>query len=262
EEDPTFRVAGDPETGETIISGMGELHLEVLVERMKREFGVGANVGRPQVAYKETIKAEAEAEGKYIKQSGGRGQYGHVRIRIKPLERGKGFEFVNAIKGGAIPQEFIPAAEKGISEAIDRGVIAGYKFVDVEVELYDGSYHEVDSSEAAFKIAGSMAFQAAVKRASPILLEPIMKVQVLVPANYMGDVTGDISSKRGKIENMSDRVNIKVIDSMVPLAEMFGYATKLRSMTQGRGNFTMEFDHYEEVPNNIAQGIIEGRAKK
>ncbi len=262
EEDPTFRVAGDPETGETIISGMGELHLEVLVERMKREFGVSANVGRPQVAYKETIKAEAEAEGKYIKQSGGRGQYGHVRIRIKPLERGKGFEFVNAIKGGSIPQEFIPAVEKGIAEAIDRGVIAGYKFVDVEVELYDGSYHEVDSGEAAFKIAGSMAFQSAVRRASPILLEPIMKVQVLVPANYMGDVTGDISSKRGKIENMSDRINIKVIDSTVPLSEMFGYATKLRSMTQGRGNFTMEFDHYEEVPNNIALGIIEGRAKK
>lgn len=262
EEDPTFRVTSDPETGETIISGMGELHLEVLVERMKREFGVEANIGRPQVAYKETVKAEAEAEGKYIRQSGGRGQYGHVRIKIRPLPRGKGFEFVNAIKGGVIPQEFIPAVEKGISEAIDRGVIAGYKVVDVEVELYDGSYHEVDSSEAAFKIAGSMAFQDAVKRAKPMLLEPIMKVQVLVPANYMGDVTGDISSKRGKIENMSDRVNIKVIDAMVPLAEMFGYATKLRSMTQGRGSFTMEFDHYEEVPNNIAQTIIEGRMKK
>ncbi|MBI2623425.1 MAG: elongation factor G, partial [Candidatus Liptonbacteria bacterium] len=259
EEDPTFRVAGDPETGETIISGMGELHLEVLVERMKREFGVGANVGRPQVAYKETIKAEAEAEGKYIRQSGGRGQYGHVRINIKPLPRGKGFEFVNAIKGGAIPQEFIPAAEKGIVEAADRGVIAGYKFVDVEVELYDGSYHEVDSSEAAFKIAGSMAFQAAVKRASPILLEPIMKVQVLVPANYMGDVTGDISSKRGKIENMSDRINVKVIDSMVPLAEMFGYATSLRSMTQGRASYSMEFLNYQEVPRNVAAEIVEKR---
>ncbi len=261
EEDPTFRVGGDPETGETIIAGMGELHLEILVDRMKREFGVLANVGRPQVSYKETIKAEADAEGKYIKQSGGRGQYGHVRITVKPLERGKGVEFVNAIKGGTIPQEYIPAVEKGIMEAVDRGVIAGYKIVDVEVTLYDGSFHEVDSSEAAFKIAGSMAFQDGIKRARPVLLEPIMKVQVLIPSDFLGDITGDISSKRGKIENMGDRLNIKIIDAMIPLSEMFGYATKLRSMSQGRGNFTMEFDHYEEMPTNVAQLVIEGRKK-
>lgn len=262
EEDPTFRVSGDQETGETIISGMGELHLDVLVERMKREFGVLANVGRPQVSYKETIRNEAEAEGKYIKQSGGRGQYGHVRLRVRPLERGKGFVFLNEIKGGVIPQEYISPIEKGIEEAMDRGVVAGYKMVDIEVELYDGSYHEVDSSEAAFKIAASMGFQEAAKRASPQLLEPIMKVQVLAPANYLGDVTGDVSSKRGKIEAMGDRMNIKVIDALVPLAEMFGYATKLRSMTQGRGSFTMEFSHYEPMPNSVAQQIIEGRAKK
>ncbi len=261
EEDPTFRVAGDPETGETIISGMGELHLEIIVDRMKREFGVLANVGRPQVSYKETIKSEADAEGKYIKQSGGRGQYGHVRLTVKPLERGKGVEFVNAIKGGSIPQEFIPAVEKGVMEAVDRGVIAGFKMVDMEITLYDGSFHEVDSSEAAFKIAASMGFQEAVKRAHPVLLEPIMKIQVLAPANYLGDVTGDISSKRGRIENMGDRLNIKVVDAYVSLAEMFGYATKLRSMTQGRGSFTMEFDHYEEMPASVAAAVIEGRKK-
>ncbi len=261
EEDPTFKVGGDPETGETIIAGMGELHLEIIVDRMKREFGVGANVGRPQVSYKETIKIEAEAEGKYIKQSGGRGQYGHVRIYVRPLERGKGFEFINSIKGGSIPQEFIAPVEKGLEEAVDRGVIAGFKMVDIQVELYDGSYHEVDSSEAAFKIAASMAFQDGVKRAKPILLEPIMKVQVLVPADFLGDVTGDISSKRGKIEAMTDRLNIKVIDCLVPLSEMFGYSTNLRSMSQGRGSFSMEFDHYEEMPNNVAQAVIEGRKK-
>jgi elongation factor G len=259
EEDPTFRVSGDSETGETIISGMGELHLDVLVERMKREFGVQANVGRPQVAYKETIKKEADGEGKYIKQSGGRGQYGHCRIKIEPMEKGKGFEFVNNIKGGAIPKEFIPPIEKGVVEAMAKGVVAGFPMVDIRVILYDGSYHEVDSSEAAFKIAGSMAFKAAASQAKPILLEPIMKVQTLAPTQYMGDITGDFNSKRGKIDAMSDRMNIKVIDAQIPLSEMFGYATKLRSMTQGRGTFNMEFSHYAEVSPNIAQQIIEGK---
>jgi elongation factor G len=260
DEDPTFRVTGDAETGETIIWGMGELHLEILVDRMKREFNVLANVGRPQVAYRETIKTEAEAEGKYIKQSGGKGQYGHVRIRVEPMERGKGFEFVDEIKGGAIPQEFIKPIEKGVIEAMQKGVVAGYPLNDVKVTLYDGSYHEVDSSEAAFKIAGSMALQEGAKRAKPVILEPVMKVQTLMPAEFMGDVTGDISSKRGKIEAMNDRPsNIKVIDAKVPLSEMFGYATKLRSMTQGRGNFSMEFSHYEEVPGNVSQLIVEGK---
>ncbi len=259
EEDPTFRVSGDMETGETIIAGMGELHLDVVVERMRREFGVSSNVGRPQVAYKETVKNTAEAEGKYIRQSGGRGQYGHVYMKVEPLERGKGFEFVNAIKGGIIPQEFIPAVEKGVKEAIDKGVLAGYRVVDVKATLYDGSYHEVDSSEAAFKIAGSMAFQEAAKRAKPVLLEPIMKVQVIMPGEFMGDVTGDINARRGKIDAMNDRATVKIIDTRVPLSEMFGYATDLRSMTQGRGTFNMEFEKYEEVPNNIAQLIIEGK---
>ncbi len=259
EEDPTFRVSGDQETGETIISGMGELHLEILVDRMKREFGVEANVGRPQVAYKETIKGESEAEGKYIKQSGGRGQYGHVRLRVKALERGKGFEFVNEIKGGAIPQEYIPATEKGVKESLDKGILAGYPVIDVEVTLYDGSFHEVDSSEAAFKIAGSMAFQEAAKNAKPVILEPLMKVQILVPQDFIGDVTGDLQGKRGRIEALGERANIKVIDAKVPLSEMFGYATKLRSMTQGRGSFTMEFDRYEEAPKSVEQQIIEGK---
>ncbi len=259
EEDPTFRVAGDPDTGETIISGMGELHLEIIVDRMKREFAVQSNVGRPQVAYKETIRAKAEAEGKYIRQSGGRGQYGHAVIEVEPLERGKGFEFVSEIKGGVIPQEFIPAIEKGVKEALFKGVVAGFPMVDVKVTLIDGSFHEVDSAEGAFKIAGSMAFQEGAKRAKPVLLEPIMKVQVLTPSEFMGDVTGDLSSKRGKIEAMNDRSNIKVIDCKVPLSEMFGYATTLRSATQGRGSFTMEFSHYEEVPNSVSQLIIEGK---
>ncbi len=260
DEDPTFRVSGDMETGETIISGMGELHLDILVDRMKREFGVEANVGRPQVAYKETIKGEAEAEGKYIRQSGGRGQYGHVWLRAKSLERGKGFVFVNQIKGGVIPQEFIPAVEKGVKEALDKGVVAGYTLTDIEVTLYDGSYHDVDSSEIAFKIAASMALSEAARRAKAVLLEPIMKVQVIVPPEFFGDASGDLNSRRGKIENMSDRANMKVIDSKVPLAEMFGYATKLRSITQGRGSFPpMELSHYEEVPNNITQQIIEGK---
>ncbi|MDO8515845.1 MAG: elongation factor G, partial [bacterium] len=259
EEDPTFRVAGDIETGETIISGMGELHLEIIVDRMRREFSVEANVGRPQVAYKETITGEAQAEGKYIKQSGGRGQYGHCKIRIKPLERGKGFEFVDAIKGGAIPQEYVPAVEKGIREALDKGIVAHYPMVDIEVTVYDGSYHDVDSSEAAFKIAGSMAFQDAAKLAKPVLLEPIMKIQTIVPMDFMGEVTGDVNSKRGKIEGINDRGNLKVIDSKVPLSEMFGYATQLRSMTQGRGSFTMEFDHYAPVPKNVEELIVSGK---
>ena len=259
EEDPTFRVSGDQETGETIISGMGELHLEVLVERMKREFGVEATVGQPQVSYRETVTKSAEAEGKYIRQSGGRGQYGHALVRIRPLEQGEGFVFLNSIKGGSIPQEFIPAVEKGVKEALDKGVIAGYKVVDVEAELFDGSFHEVDSSEAAFKIAGSMAFQEAVRRGEPIILEPIMKVQVIVPDEYFGDVTGDINSKRGRLESMEDKANVKVIDARIPLSEMFGYATKLRSMTQGRGSFTMEFFKYEPAPKSIVELIKEGK---
>ena len=260
DEDPTFRIKGDLETGDTIISGMGELHLEIIVERMKREFSVDANVGRPQVAYKETIKKPAEAEGKYIKQSGGRGQYGHVWLRVEPLERGKGFEFINAIKGGVIPQEFIPPIEKGVKEATEKGVLAGYPVVDVKVTVYDGSYHEVDSSEAAFKIAGAMAFQEGARRGKLVLLEPIMKVEVITPEQFLGEVTGDLNSKRARIEEMSDRgLGIKVIDAKVPLSEMFGYVTTLRSLTQGRASYTMEFDHYEEVPNNIALQIAEGK---
>ncbi len=259
EEDPTFKISGDLDTGETIISGMGELHLEILVERMKREFNVEANIGRPQVAYRETIKGSAEAEGKYIRQSGGRGQYGHVWLKVNSLERGKGFVFVNKIKGGIIPQEFISAVEKGVKEAINKGILAGYPVTDVEATLFDGSFHDVDSSEAAFKIAGSMAFQEAAKRAQPVILEPVMKIQVIMPVEFLGDITGDLNAKRARIESMGDRANIKVVDAKVPLAEMFGYATKLRSMTQGRGSFTMEFDHYETVPNNITQMIIEGK---
>ena len=263
EEDPTFKIKGDPETGQTIISGMGELHLEIIVDRMRREFNVDANVGKPQVAYKETIKKSAEAEGKYIRQTGGRGQYGHVWLRVEPQERGRGFEFVDAIKGGIIPSEFIPAVEKGVKEAMDKGVLAGYPLTDIKVTLFDGSYHEVDSSEIAFKIAGSAALQDAAKRADLVLLEPIMKLQVIVPEEFMGDVIGDINSKRGRIEDIEERgegeMRIKVINGYVPLASMFGYATSLRSMTQGRGTFTMEFHHYEEVPSNVAQEIIEGR---
>ena len=259
EEDPTFRIKTDFETGETIISGMGELHLEIIVDRMKREFKVGANVGRPQVAYKETVKKIAEAEGKYIRQSGGRGQYGHVWLRVEPGERGSGFEFINEIKGGVIPQEFIPAAEKGVIEAMEKGIKAGYPMVDMKAALYDGSYHEVDSSEAAFKIAASMALQEAGKRATVVLLEPIMKVETVVPEQFFGDITGDLNSKRGKIEQMLERAMMKVIDAKVPLSEMFGYATKLRSMSQGRASYTMEFSHYEEVPENIAQQIMEGK---
>ncbi|MBU3901089.1 elongation factor G [Patescibacteria group bacterium] len=265
DEDPTFRIKGDPDTGQTIISGMGELHLEIIIDRMMREFKVDANVGRPQVAYKETIKGQAEAEGKYIKQSGGRGQYGHVWLRVEPKEPGSGFEFENDIKGGLIPQEFIPAVAKGVKEAVDKGVLAGYPLVDIKVVLYDGSFHDVDSSEIAFKIAGAMALQEAARRAKIVLLEPIMRLQVITPDQFMGDVIGDINSKRGRIDNMSERgegvSRVKVIDTKVPLSEMFGYATSLRSMTQGRANFTMEFDLYEEVPNNITQQIVEGRKK-
>ena len=261
EEDPTFTVKGDIETGETIISGMGELHLEIIVDRMKREFKVEGNVGRPQVAFKETIKEMAEAEGKYIRQSGGRGQYGHVFLRVEPKKRGEGFEFVDEIKGGIIPQEFIPAVGKGVKEAMEKGVLAGYPLVDLEVALYDGSFHEVDSSEFAFKIAGSIALQAACKRAKLVLLEPMMKLEVISPPEFFGQVIGDLGAKRGKVEETEDRGEMKIIRAKVPLVEMFGYATTLRSLTQGRGTFTMEFDRYTEVPQNIAQEIIEGKRR-
>jgi len=261
DEDPTFRVKGDLETSETIISGMGELHLDIISDRLRREFKVEANVGRPQVAYKETVKETGEAEGKYIRQSGGRGQYGHVFLRVEPKERGGGFEFINEIKGGTIPREFIPAVEKGIKEAMDKGVVAGYPIVDLACALYDGSFHEVDSSEMAFKIAGSMAFQAAAKKSKPILLEPIMKLEVVIPSEFFGDVIGDLSARRGRIEETKDRLQMKVIDVKVPLSEMFGYATQLRSLTEGRGTFTMEFDRYEEVPSNIAQEIVDGKRR-
>lgn len=259
EEDPTFRVRTDEETNQTIISGMGELHLDILVDRMKREFKVEANIGKPQVAYRETIKVPAEAEGKYIKQSGGKGQYGHCWIKVEPQEPGKGFEFVNEIKGGVIPQEFITPIEKGIKEAMNSGVLAGYPVVDIKATLYDGSFHEVDSSEIAFKIAGSMAFQEATRRAKPVILEPVMKVNVITPEQFMGDVVGDVNAKRGIIKEINDRgegnARVKVIDAEIPLASMFGYATALRSMSQGRANYSMEFGHYAEVPNNIAETI-------
>ncbi len=259
EEDPTFRVKTDEETNQTLISGMGELHLDIIVDRMKREFNVEANIGQPQVAYRETIKKEAEAEGKYIKQSGGRGQYGHCWLRIAPAGEGEGFEFIDEVKGGSIPREYIPAVEKGVKEAMDKGVIAGYPMVDINVAVYDGSYHEVDSSEGAFKIAGSMAFQDAVKKGSPILLEPIMKVDVITPENFMGDVIGDLNAKRGQVGEMVDRGQVKAIAAKVPLSSMFGYATQLRSMTQGRASYSMEFSHYSEVPKNVAEEIKEGK---
>ncbi len=261
EEDPTFRVKSDEEINQTIISGMGELHLDIIIDRMKREFSVEANVGNPQVAYRETIKKSAEAEGKYIKQSGGRGQYGHCWLRVEPNEAGKGYEFLDEVKGGSIPREFITPINKGVKEAMDKGVLAGYPLIDIKAAVYDGSYHDVDSNEAAFKIAGSMAFQEAVKRASPIILEPIMKVDVITPEQFMGDVIGDLNSKRGQIEEMGDRGQVKVVSAKVPLAQMFGYATQLRSMTQGRASYSMEFLHYAEVPNNVAMEIIEKRKK-
>ncbi len=272
DEDPTFRIKSDADTGETVIMGMGELHLEIIVDRMKREFNVEANVGKPQVSYKETIQGEAEVENKYIKQTGGKGQYGHVKLKIKPLpaydpeekvpknaHREPGFEFIDSIKGGVIPGEFIPAVEKGVKEAMDRGILAGFKMTDISCELTYGSYHDVDSSEIAYKIAASQAFQDAARRAKPVILEPIMKVEVVVPEKFMGDITGNLSGKRGQIEAMEDRNELRVVRAKVPLSEMFGYVTALRSMTEGRGSSTMEFDHYAVVPTNVANTIIEAR---
>jgi elongation factor G len=272
DEDPTFKITTDDETMETIISGMGELHLEILVDRMQREFNVGANVGKPQVAYRETIMGSADVEGKYIKQSGGKGQYGHVKIKMKHMEpidpeakipknvtREANFEFINNIKGGAIPGEYIPAVEKGMRESMHRGVLAGFPIVDISIDLYDGSYHDVDSSEIAFKIAASMAFQEAASKAKPVILEPIMNVEVVIPEQFMGDITGSLSGKRGSIEGMEERGMNKVVKAKVPLSEMFGYTTSLRSMTEGRGGMTMEFDHYEVVPTNVANDIIASR---
>ena len=256
EEDPTFRTYTDEETGQTIIAGMGELHLEIIVDRLLREFKVEANVGNPQVAYKESIKSAAEGEGKYVKQSGGRGQYGHARIKIEPQPAGKGYEFVNAIVGGAIPKEYIGPVDQGIQEALQSGVIAGYPVLDVKVTLYDGSYHEVDSSEMAFKIAGSMAIKDALKKATPTLLEPMMKVEVTTPEEYMGDVIGDLNSRRGRIEGMELDNGAQHVKAFVPLSEMFGYATSLRSNTQGRANYSMQFDHYDPVPNSILDKVI------
>jgi elongation factor G len=271
-EDPTFRVTSDPETGETIIWGMGELHLDIIVDRMKREFSVEATTGKPQVAYRETIQGEADAECKYIKQSGGRGQYGHVKIKVKPMDltvkaedlpknvkRSPGFEFINSIKGGIIPQEYITPTEKGIKEGMERGVVAGYSLVNLSVELYDGSFHEVDSSEIAFKIAGSMALQDAAKKARPVILEPVMSVEIVFPDKFMGDITGSVASRRGQVNAMEDRGMLKVAHATIPLAEMFGYATVLRSMTEGRGTFTMTPSEYVAVPSNVAQTIIEAR---
>ena len=255
-EDPSFKVRTDEETGQTIISGMGELHLEIIVDRLLREFNVGANVGKPQVAYKETIRKKVEQQGRFVRQTGGRGQYGDVWITLEPQGPGAGFEFVDAIKGGSIPREYIPAVEKGIKEATENGALAGYPVVDVKATLFDGSYHDVDSSEIAFKIAGSMAFKAAVRKAHPVLLEPIMSVEVVVPEEFMGDVIGDISSRRGKVLGMDTRPAAQAIDARVPLAQMFGYATDLRSMTQGRATYTMQFSHYEPVPAAVAEGII------
>lgn len=256
EEDPTFRMHTDQETGQTIIEGMGELHLEIIVDRMLREFKVECNVGKPQVAYRETIRKTVKAEGKFVRQSGGRGQYGHCWLELQPLEPGQGFVFENKVVGGAIPKEYIAPIENGVKEAMDNGVTAGYPMVDIKVIVYDGSYHDVDSSEMAFKIAGSMGFKAGAAKASPVLLEPYMKVEVIVPEEYMGDVIGDLNSRRGRIEGMESRNGAQAIHSFVPLSEMFGYATDLRSKTQGRGNYSMEFDHYEEVPKNIAEAIV------
>ncbi len=256
QEDPSFRVATDEESGQTIISGMGELHLDILVDRMRREFNVEANVGRPQVAHRETIRKSVEAEGKFVKQSGGRGQYGHAKIRLMPLKPGEGYEFDNQIVGGAIPKEYISSVDKGINEALQNGVIAGYPVVDVRVELYDGSYHEVDSNEMAFKVAGSMAFKNAAKIASPVLLEPMMKVEVVTPEDYMGDVMGDVSRRRGILQGMEDCPSGKVVNAHIPLSEMFGYSTDLRSQTQGRATYTMEFDHYAEAPASVVEEIV------
>ena len=256
QEDPTFRVNTDPDTGQTILSGMGELHLEIIVDRMMREFGVGANVGKPQVAYRETIRKSAEAEGRHVKQTGGRGQYGVVKLRLEPMPPGSGFEFVNDVFGGAVPKEYIGPVEVGVKEALEGGILAGFPMSDVKVTLYDGSYHDVDSSEMAFKIAGSLGLKEAARKAKPVLLEPIMSVEVVVPEEYMGDVIGDLNSRRGRIEGLELRGTTQIIKSAVPLAEMFGYATELRSRTQGRGSFTMHFGKYEEVPGAIAEEIV------
>ncbi|EQD27995.1 translation elongation factor G [mine drainage metagenome] len=257
QEDPSFRVRTDEESGQTIISGMGELHLEILVDRMKREFGVEATVGKPQVAYRETIRGKVEnAEGKFIKQSGGRGQYGHVVLKVEPNEMGAGFEFVDAIKGGVVPREYIPAVEKGLIDTLPNGVLAGFPVVDVKVTLHFGSYHDVDSNENAFKMAASMAFKDGMRKANPVLLEPMMAVEVETPPEFMGNVVGDLSSRRGMIQGMEDVLGVKVIKAEVPLAEMFGYSTSLRSATQGRATYTMEFKHYSEAPRNVAEAII------
>lgn len=259
EEDPSFRVSTQEETGQTLIGGMGELHLEIIVDRLKREFKVEAEIGQPQVAFRETIRSAVNKECKYAKQSGGRGQYGHVFIKLEPREPGEGYEFSNQISGGVIPKEYIPAVDKGIQEAMQSGILAGYPVVDFKVTLYDGSYHDVDSSEMAFKIAGSMAFKDACRDANPVLLEPMMKVEVEIPEEYMGDVIGDLNRRRGQINSMDDRMGLKIVNAFVPLAEMFGYSTDLRSATQGRGTYSMEFDHYGEVPSNIAKEIVEKR---
>lgn len=261
DEDPTFKVKVDEETGQTLISGMGELHLEIIVDRMKREFKVEANIGKPQVAYRETITTTVQAEGKFVKQSGGKGKYGHVWIELTPNEPGKGYEFINAIVGGVVPKEYIPAVSQGIQDAMKNGVIAGFPMVDIKAKLYDGSYHDVDSDEISFRVAGSMAFQAAARKANPVLLEPIMSVEVITPEEYLGDVMGDLNSRRGKIEGFSARKDAQVIKAFVPLSEMFGYATVLRSMTQGRALYTMQFDHYAEVPKSIAEEIAEKSTK-
>jgi elongation factor G len=261
DEDPTFRVRTDEETMQTIMEGMGELHLEIIADRLKREFGVDVNVGTPQVAYRETIRKQSEAEGKYIKQSGGRGQYGHVWLRLEPLEPGSGIQFEDEIKGGVIPKEFIGPIKKGVEEASTNGVLAGYPVVDVKAVAYDGSFHDVDSSEVAFKIAGSMAFRAGVRAADPVLLEPIMKVEVTTPDDYLGDVMGDLNSRRGQIQGSEDRAGAKVIDATVPLSEMFGYATTLRSMTQGRAVYSMELDSYQQVPKNVQEKIVGDNGK-
>ena len=262
QEDPSFRVHTDEESGQTIISGMGELHLDIIVDRMRREFSVDCNVGKPQVAYRETIRSQVEQEGKFVRQSGGRGQFGHCWLRIEPLEPGKGYEFGNEVVGGVIPKEYIPAVDKGVQEQIANGVLAGYPIVDVKVTVYDGSYHEVDSSEMAFKIAASMAFKAGFMKATPVLLEPLMKVEVDTPEEYMGDVIGDLNRRRGIVEGMEDGPTGKIVRAMVPLAEMFGYATDLRSQTQGRASYVMEFGHYAEAPKNIADAVIAARQTK
>ncbi len=256
-EDPSFRIKGDEETGQTIISGMGELHLEIIVDRMRREFGVEANVGAPQVAYRETIRKAVEVEGKHIKQSGGKGQYGHVWLKLEPQPEGGGYEFVDAIKGGSVPREFIPSVDYGVNGAMKSGVIAGYPVVDVKVTLFDGSYHDVDSSQLAFELAGSMGFKDGMRKASPVLLEPMMSVEVETPEDYMGDVMGDLSSRRGIIQGMEDDSSGgKIVKAEVPLAEMFGYSTTLRSMSQGRATYSMEFKHYSEAPKHVAEAVV------